>query len=350
MRQVDFVYAAVAVILILLYSFALAEEKEQKLYILHPLVGDVIDAEENEKYNLFGQIEGFIAVRFYDCIDKGFPKGHPNRQRYFLHLIGMRDEDGYLLVHELSKGEKREMEIHLSNFEDLSDETKLHSQANPLLPLLGDVIKSTESTLSIILIDDTEVVGTIIHATTDAIFLKGLSIPILDSMIKEVNILSSKPLLPSSEAKFPIRPMTFSVSGISGSAKVELGRAKHLRLRFGPDRKNAFHLRRRPATWTVLADSLVLTGTHDIQIPSEPLTRVDIGHRHILRGVVVGCLAGTATGFILFNNNRCRDCESGRSDFLTFLICVPSSALLGSILGGVIGSRVWWHTIYSPSP
>ena len=54
-----------AVTLILVPLLALAGEKEQKLYTIHPLVGDVIDAEENEKYNLFGPIEGFFAAKVY---------------------------------------------------------------------------------------------------------------------------------------------------------------------------------------------------------------------------------------------------------------------------------------------
>jgi len=350
MKQAELIYTVIVCVMILSSSTGIAEEKEQRLYTIHPLVGDVIDAEENEKYNLFGPIEGFIAVKVYECIDEGFPEGHPHQQRYFLHLIGMTEEGAYLVVQELSKSEKRKVEIHLSNLEELSNEAWLHSKANSMLPLPGAVVQGTEGILSMVLVDDTEVVGTIIYATADTIFVKNLSIPILDSMIKEVKVVSSAPLSVSSDGRLPMRPITLSVSGINGSAKAKLGGTKHLRLWFEADRKNALHLRRRPITWTVLDDSLILTGPHDIQIPSEALTRVDAGHRHILRGVAVGCLAGTVTGFILFNNNRCEDCESGIHDFYSFLIFVPSSALLGSIIGAIVGSRVWWHTVYSSAP
>ena len=54
MRRVDFICTVLILVLIHIPSLCCAGKKELKLRILHPVVGEVIDAEENKKFNLFG--------------------------------------------------------------------------------------------------------------------------------------------------------------------------------------------------------------------------------------------------------------------------------------------------------
>ena len=336
MRRFVFIYAVVTIILILVPSLSLAEEKEQKLYTIHPLVGDVIDAEENEKYNLFGPIEGFIAAKFYEYEDMG-------KQRQYLHIIGETEEGGYIFVRALDirgRHKLHELGDYLRDFEEKYSGTVPHLQADPFIPFSKDALETVGRILSIKLIDDTELVGSIAHATVDTIFLIDLSIPIPDSMIKEVKVVSSR-------ERFLRKYVILPVSGIGKSGHTKLGGANHLRLWFGPDPEDAIQLCRKSVTWTVLADSLLLTGPHDIHISSETLSRVEVGRKNVWLGAGIGLLAGIGVSYTLFHDFKCDDC----SYIAPFLIAAAvTPPVIGGVIGVIIGSRISWNTIYSSLP
>ena len=338
MRSVYFVYAVGAVILILLPLLAFAGEKEQRLYPL-PIVGNVVDAEENEKYNLFGPIEGFIAAKFYEYEDMG-------KQRQCLHILGETEGGGYLFVRELdirSRHKLRELEEYLRNFENKHPGAVPHSQADPCVPFSRDALEIVGRMLSIKLVDDTELLGTIVHVTADTIFLKDLSIPLPDFMIKEVKVAPSG-------GRFSMRYLTLPVSGLSESGESRLGWAKHLRLWFGSELEGTIHLQREPIFWTVLADSLVLTGPHDVELPAKPLTQMDVGRSHLWRGLGIGLLVGIVGAVVAFDTFE-EDCgaEDNACRIALFAL-VSAGALLTGTTGAIVGSRVWWDTIYCPAP
>lgn len=328
MKQVKLIYTVIVCVIILSTSMGIAEDREQKLYTLHPLVGNVIDAEENEKYNLFGSIEGFIVAKVYEHINI-----EKNKRDYFLHLLGSTEKGGFLVARKLNNEEVGKLEIFLNCFEEKPYLIEQHSQDAPIIPLSKTVLKSIGRVLSIKLLNDSGLVGTIAHATADTIYLKKLRFPIPDSMIKEVYLASYK-------GKFPIQPMTFPVSGIGESVINSLGKSKHIRLWFGPDLKDAIRFQRKQIAWTVLADSLVLTGSEDVKLPSKSLIQIDVGKKNRVRGIATGLLIGSIPTVITFAALSGGEGSIPQEYNALLAAIVYGSPLIGGIIGGIAGGSV----------
>src|SRR5574341_2019475 len=72
--------------------FATAQSGSMKPQVVHEAIGEVIDAQENAKYHIFGDITGFTAGRLYG----------DSRSGYQLHLLRNSSEGGQLLILKLS--------------------------------------------------------------------------------------------------------------------------------------------------------------------------------------------------------------------------------------------------------
>jgi hypothetical protein len=89
MRQKNFfIFVMLAGIFLLIASCAVVKGGDFTSQPLHELLGDVIDAQENLRYNIFGDIPGFTAARIY--------RVHANKYR--LHLLRNSAGRGQILV------------------------------------------------------------------------------------------------------------------------------------------------------------------------------------------------------------------------------------------------------------
>ncbi|MGH7492913.1 MAG: hypothetical protein ACREOO_11020 [bacterium] len=170
--------------LLLLAPLSHAQSKKQSPQSFHDALGEMVDYQENIRYNLFGQIEGFTAARLYAFF----------QQDYYLHLLRNREAQAQLIIVRLTA----------ATHQQLRQRINLHiaevAQGKPTPAGAAYSISETqwgESTgmKKVALRDGTTINGTLYRAQGDTLFVQtasGLQIPVPDPQIVELSALDGE--------------------------------------------------------------------------------------------------------------------------------------------------------------
>lgn len=144
---------------------------------LHDSLGPVIDSTENLLYNIFGDIPGFTAARFY--IHK---KG-----KYSLHLIRNAENRAQLLILNIPLSRYRSLSIGTANRISTAKDNRRFDR--PLYPVEEEQWKDKSVNKNLLLRDGSQLVVKLERAKTDTLFVTtagGLQISVPDNKIKEI--------------------------------------------------------------------------------------------------------------------------------------------------------------------
>ncbi len=147
--------------LFIIATLVYSQSGEQKLIVRHQRVGPVIDAQENDRYHLFSKDMGFIAAKLY----------LQPRDKRFLHIMGEKDGNPYMLVRGIDSELKRKLEARL----EFMEREKNLPPSSPVFPIDLPAEISGDQPVKIRLVDNTELLGRITACTEDTIRFKTLS-------------------------------------------------------------------------------------------------------------------------------------------------------------------------------
>jgi hypothetical protein len=171
--------------ILVLAQFAAAQSGSMKPQIIHQTFGEVIDAQENAKYHIFGEISGFTAGRLYGDARSG----------HQLHLLRNSDGNAQLLILKISP------ETHEFLRRAIAERTDAVSRGESastqvIYPIAERQWPAPSGIEKVVLRDGTTLNGTFARAQGDTLFVHtsgGLQVQVPDAQIAEVDILRGNP-------------------------------------------------------------------------------------------------------------------------------------------------------------
>ena len=154
-----------------------AQTPSQKVLPLHPELGDLIDAEENDRYRIVGPVAGLHAIRLHEYKANAFR----------LHILASPGGQPTLRLVPLSAVQKSQLTLQL----DRRIRTLASSKEPPGAFLLELKPSKAErpAAREFILYDGTTIHGTLIAIRGDTLIVRtpaGLQIPVPDALVQNV--------------------------------------------------------------------------------------------------------------------------------------------------------------------
>jgi len=155
-------------------------QQTQKRVALHQAVGEVIDAEENQRYHLFSQDLGLVAATVYRTQDN----------QWRLHLRGSKNNKSWALTRKLSPAEHLALQRRIQRVEDAKAAGRPVNVATPVLPVTLPVEALSDQPTRVTLTDNTKLLGRIVGVTEEGLTFvtaSDLSMQIPDDKIKDIS-------------------------------------------------------------------------------------------------------------------------------------------------------------------
>ncbi|MDZ7288983.1 MAG: hypothetical protein ONB44_01235 [candidate division KSB1 bacterium] len=151
---------------------------------LHEILGEIIDAQENAKYQIFGDIPGFTAGRLHG----------DQRSGYQLHLLRNRDESAQLLIVKITPERFEVLRRRVAErINAVSRNETVPAQA--VYPIAESQWPAATGLRKLTLHDGTVLNGTFSRAQGDTLFVRtsgGLQVPVPDAQIVAVTTLQGE--------------------------------------------------------------------------------------------------------------------------------------------------------------
>lgn len=167
--------------LLLLAAVVSAQESGWRPQPLHAALGEVIDAKENSRYRIFGEIPGFTAARYY----------HHSNDWHQLHLLRNDAGRGRHLILRLTSTEINQMRAGLAQrFQALAAGDTI--PARPLYAIAEARWRTRAGFSKITLRDGTVINGELLRAQADTLLVQtpgGLQISVPDLQIAGISEL-----------------------------------------------------------------------------------------------------------------------------------------------------------------
>ncbi|MCK5132636.1 MAG: hypothetical protein KAR40_10860, partial [Candidatus Sabulitectum sp.] len=155
-----------------------SDVSQSQAHAFHEYLGEMIDAEENSEYNVFGNVEGFSAAKLYS----------KNGNSYSLHLLRNFHDHAQLLIIDLSQ-EKFDS-LYQTIAQRCSTITEgLIMHALPAFQIDESDWDENSVNRKIVLLDGSEIIGTLENAVGDTLMVLsagGLLIAIPDDKIGHI--------------------------------------------------------------------------------------------------------------------------------------------------------------------
>ncbi len=178
--------AVISVIFTILFLSFLPANSQIKLKpeIISPVLGQVIDSQENTTYKIFPDIQGFSAARFYQR----------GQNDYYLHILRNTETGGKLLIVHLNPVTFSKIKDNILSKISSYDKT---GRPSDVLVYPIDETKWVEKTKQkkIRLFDGNEIVGAIVRVSNDTLFVRttaGLEIPVPDDIVINIQEIHTR--------------------------------------------------------------------------------------------------------------------------------------------------------------
>ena len=169
---------ALVMLSVIIADPAYSQTQSLRSWEFHPQVGEVIDADENALFNIFGKIDGFAAARLFAV----------GTASYRLHLLRHVADGGQVLIIQLNSVELNRLSEQL--VKRIQNESIDRSQ--PIFPIQAKQWPQTQGLAKIYLHAGSMLMGTIrsvSHDTLMVVTTGGLTVPVPDVALANVEMV-----------------------------------------------------------------------------------------------------------------------------------------------------------------
>ena len=162
------------------------QENSGKVIIISQSVGEVIDQQEREMYQLFPDIEGFQSARLFEESDQSI--------RAEITYLEAESNLEKTMIQLLSRSDLLEMR-RLISLHDQSRKAETDSSAHPSTPVTQKSVASTDTIVTMELTDGSSFNGQIIEESDQIILFRtvsGMEMKVQKNMVKSIRPLQGK--------------------------------------------------------------------------------------------------------------------------------------------------------------
>ena len=166
-------------IVISTFQNAYSEAADVYIYVLHDSLGEVIDAQENSCYNIFGDIKGFCAARIH----------HVRTGKYQVHLLRNLEGKAQIIVKNLPLYCENRPLCYLIEKRRRALQKKKIKFENSLYHIKESEWHDTSENKKLILRDGSQIIGTLKQVRSDTLIIQtlgGIVIEVPDANIAKV--------------------------------------------------------------------------------------------------------------------------------------------------------------------